>query len=125
VITTVTTDTDLELKAQGTGSVLLENFAFDDNKITNTVTDSITQFVSTGNGYVKIDGTNGVVIPVGTNLNRPAPAFTEVGMLRFNTSDGRVEAYDGLQWGSVAGQTGAITTIDAGFLAVETVLYLG
>jgi len=125
VITTVTTDTDLELRAQGVGAVLLENFAFDNNTITNTVTDSITEFRNNGTGYVKIDGTNGFVIPVGDNLNRPDPAFTEIGMLRFNTADGRVEAYDGLQWSSVAGQTGAITTIDAGYLAVETVLILG
>lgn len=125
MITTVTTDTDLELKAQGVGAVLLENFAFDNNTITNTVTDSITEFRNNGTGYVKIDGTEGFVIPVGDNLNRPDPAFTEIGMLRFNTADGRVEAYDGLQWSSVAGQTGAITTIDAGYLAVETVLYLG
>ena len=125
VITTITTNQDLRLEAQGTGSVLLENFAFDQNTITNTVADSITEFRNTGNGYVKIAGSNGFVLPVGTSLNRPDPAFTEIGMLRFNTADGRVEAFDGLAWGSVAGQTGAITTIDAGFLAVETVLYLG
>ena len=46
-------------------------------------------------------------------------------MLRFNTADGRVEAFDGATWGSVAGATGAINRIDAEFLAVETVLHLG
>jgi hypothetical protein len=93
--------------------------------ITWAVADSITEFVNTGDGYVRITGTNGFVIPVGDNTNRPNPAFTEVGMMRFNTADGRVEAFDGNQWGSVAGATGAITTIDAGFLAVETALFLG
>ena len=125
VITTITTNTDLKLSAQGTGSVLLENFAFDENTITNTVLDSVTEFVNTGDGYVKVTGTNGFVIPVGDNTNRPKPAFTETGMMRFNTADGRVEAFDGNQWGSVAGATGAITTIDAGYLAVETALFLG
>ena len=125
VITTITTNTDLKLEAQGTGSVLLENFAFDNNSITNTVSDSITEFNNTGNGYVKINGTNGFVIPVGDNTNRPDPAFTETGMLRFNTADGRVEAFDGAVWGSVAGATGSITRIDAEYLAVETVLHLG
>jgi len=125
VIQTITTDTDLRFEAQGTGSVLLENFAFRENTITNTVADSVTTFVNTNNGYVKIDGSNGFVLPVGTSLNRPDPAFTEVGMLRFNSADGRVEAYDGAVWGSVAGQTGAITRIEADFLAVETVLYVG
>ena len=125
VITTITPDTNLLLAGNGTGAVLLENFAFDQNTITNTVADSITEFVNTGDGYVKVTGTNGFVIPVGDNTNRPNPAFTETGMMRFNTADGRVEAFDGNQWGSVAGATGAITTIDAGFLAVETALFLG
>ena len=125
VITTITTNEDLNLQAQGTGSVVLENFAFNNNTITNIVNDSITEFTSSGNGYFKINGTNGFVIPVGDNTNRPDPAFTETGMLRFNTADGRVEAYDGAVWGSVAGATGSITRIDAEYLAVETVLHLG
>ena len=125
VITTITTNTDLNLQAQGTGSVVLENFAFSENSITNTVADSITLYNNTGDGYVKINGTNGFVIPVGDNTNRPNPSFTETGMIRFNTADGRVEAYDGQQWGSVAGATGSITRIDAEYLAIETVLILG
>ena len=125
VITTITPNQSLYLSAQGTGSVLLENFAFNSNSITNTVTNSVTQFVNTGNGYVKVNGTNGFVLPVGNSTNRPIPAFTVTGMVRFNTADGRVEAFDGQQWGSVAGQTGSITRIDAEFLAVEAALHLG
>jgi hypothetical protein len=125
VITTIATDEDLYLEAQGTGSVVLENFAFTENSITNVETNGITLFQNTGNGYLKVNGTNGFVLPTGNNTNRPDPAFTETGMVRFNTADGRVEAFDGQQWGSVAGQTGAITRIDAEYLAVETVLYLG
>lgn len=125
VITTIAANSDLELRAQGTGAVRLEDLAFNNGEIRNVITDSITTFTNTGNGYVKINGTNGFVIPVGNNLNRPDPAFTETGMIRFNTVDGRIEAFDGNQWGSVAGATGAITTIDAGYLAVESVLHLG
>jgi hypothetical protein len=125
VITTVTTNQDLELAANGTGSVILENFAFRENTITNIVSDSVTTFTNSDNGYVKIAGTNGFVIPVGDNTNRPDPAFTETGMMRFNTADGRVEVFDGATWSSTAGATGAITRIDAEFLAVETVLHLG
>jgi len=125
VIQTINTDTDLIFEAQGTGSVLLENFGFRENTITNTVADSVTTFVNTNNGYVKIAGSNGFVLPVGTSLNRPDPAFTEVGMLRFNTADGRVEAYDGAQWGSVAGATGSITRVDAEEIAIVTALIIG
>ena len=125
VIQTINTDVDLVFQAQGTGSVLLENFAFRDNTITNTVADSVTTFVNTNNGYVKIAGSNGFVLPVGTSLNRPDPAFTEVGMLRFNTADGRVEAFDGSTWGSVAGATGSISRIDAEDIAIVNAIIFG
>ena len=125
VIQTINTDVDLVFQAQGTGSVLLENFGFTENTITNTVADSVTTFVNTNNGYVKIAGSNGFVLPVGTSLNRPDPAFTEVGMLRFNTADGRVEAYDGATWGSVAGATGSITRIDAEDIAIVNAIIFG
>ena len=125
VIQTVTTDTDLVFGAQGTGSVVIDNFAFRDNVITNIVSDSITEFVNTNNGYVKFSGTSGFVLPVGNSTNRPIPAFREVGMIRFNTADSRVEVFDGTVWTSVAGSSGSISAIDAEYLAVETVLMLG
>ena len=125
VIQTINTDVDLVFQAQGTGSVQLENFGFRENTITNTVADSVTTFVNTNNGYVKIAGSNGFVLPVGTSLNRPDPAFTEVGMLRFNTADGRVEAFDGSTWGSVAGATGSISRIDAEDIAIVNAIIFG
>ena len=125
VISTVTTNTDLEFTANGTGSVVFDNFAIKNNTITNTVADSVTVFDYTGNGYVKFAGTYGMVLPVGDNTNRPIPAYTETGMMRFNTEDARVEVFDGVAWVSVAGSSGSITAIDANYLAIETVLYLG
>jgi len=125
VISTITADQDLYLNAQGTGNVNLENFAFSGNTITNTVADSVTIFQNTGDGYVKITGTNGFVIPVGNDINRPNITYTEIGMLRFNTVAGRVEAYDGTVWGSVAGQTGAISRIDAEDIAIVNAVILG
>ena len=125
VITTINTDVDLKFSAQGTGSVLLEDFAFSSNTITNVVEDGVTTFQNTGNGYVKIAGTNGFVLPVGTSLDRPDPAYTEIGMLRFNSADGRVEAYDGSVWGSVAGQTGSISRIDAEDIAITMAVIFG
>ena len=125
VISTITADQDLYLNAQGTGNVNLENFAFRGNTITNAVADSVTIFQNTGDGYVKITGTNGFVIPVGNDINRPDINYTEVGMLRFNTVAGRVEAYDGTVWGSVAGQTGAISRLDAEDIAIVNAVILG
>jgi hypothetical protein len=124
-ISTITTDQDLILSAAGTGRVVIENFAFDGNRIINTVSNSITQFENTNNGYVKFAGTGGLVIPSGTSAERPAVAYREVGMTRFNTEDDRVEVFDGINWASSAGAGSGINPADAADLAIETVLYLG
>jgi hypothetical protein len=124
-IRTVTPNTDLRLSAPGTGRVRFENFAIKNNVITNVINNSITVFDNTNNGYVKIDGFRGVVIPVGTNLQRPSVAFREAGMIRFNTDDQRIELFNGTTWGSVAGPQAGITQAQAQDIAVEIVLMLG
>ena len=122
-ISTATTNADLELTANGTGSVIVENFAIKDNVITNTVADSVTTFDNTNDGYVKFDGTYGLVIPSGTSAERPGNP--ETGMQRFNTEDQRVEIFDGVQWVSVAGSQAGLTPSDAEDIAFEIVLSLG
>ena len=122
VISTTTTNTDLQLSAQGTGKVVFENFGFKDNDITNTVADAVTTFTTTGDGYVNIDGTYGVVLPVGGNATRPTGV---TGMIRFNTDDSRVELFDGTNWVSVAGASGGISFQDAEDIAIEKVLIFG
>ena len=125
VLSVTTPDTSLVLTANGAGSVTFDHLAFKDNTITNIVPDSITTFRQSGDGYLKIEGTGGFVFPVGTSNNRPPLAQTERGMTRFNSEDGRLELFDGTSWVSVAGATGAISFVDAEFLAIETVLTLG
>ena len=125
VITTNNGDKNLLLTANGTGAVRFDNFAFKSNTITNIVTDSITEFSSTENGYIKFGGTYGVVIPVGSSGDRPSIEFTELGQVRFNTTDQRVEVWDGNNWVSVAGSASGITRNDAEEIALATVLVLG
>ena len=125
LISTTTADTNLVFTANGTGSVVFENFAFKDNTITNTVADSVTTFEATDNGYVKFDGTYGFVIPAGGNTQRPPLANTELGQMRWNTDAQRTEIYDGSNWVSVAGSGSGITRADAEDLALEIVLSLG
>ena len=125
VISTITNNTDLTFTANGTGSVVIDNFAIKNNIITNTVADSVTTFNNTNNGYVKFDGTYGLVIPAGTTAERPPVTNVEVGMTRFNTTDARVEVYDGANWISVAGAESGISRSDAENLAYEIVLSLG
>ena len=125
VISTVAANTDLVLTANGTGSVKFDNFAFKDNTITNTISNSVTTFEATDNGYVKFDGTYGLVIPVGTNAERPPLANTETGQMRFNTDASRAEIWDGTNWVSVAGSQSGISRAEAEEIAFEIVLSLG
>lgn len=53
-----------------------------------------------GSGYVSIVGTNGLVIPVGTNGQR-GPAIQ--GTIRYNTDTSTFEGFNGAQWGSMGG----------------------
>jgi|13_taG_2_1085334.scaffolds.fasta_scaffold00649_6 hypothetical protein len=124
VINTTSGDLDLVLSPNGTGSVVIDNFSIKDNTITHTVPQGIMEFQKTGvNAYYKFDGSYGLVIPVGTSLNRPATP--ETGMIRFNTADLRVEVFDGSIWTSVAGLSGAVSSIDATNIAIENVLFMG
>jgi len=120
----VTTNSDLNLRANGTGRVIVENFGFNQNSITNTVPGAITSLAQTGQGYFKIEGQGGFVIPVGDLSTRhPTP---EVGMMRFNTDDDRVEIYDpaGI-WVSVAGSSGAVSAQDAEEIAIKMAVTIG
>ena len=119
------TNVDLNLAANGTGSVAFENFKIKDNTLTNVVSNSVTTFENTNNGYVKFDGTYGMVIPVGGNANRPPLAYTEVGQMRWNTDAARTEIWDGSNWVSVAGTSSGISRREAEELALEIVLTLG
>ena len=125
VISTTTANTNLVLDPNGTGSVVIDNFAIRNNTITNTVPNSITTFANTNNGYVKFDGTYGLVLPSGTTAQRPPETSSEVGMTRFNTTDARVEVWNGDEWVSVAGAGAGISRSDAENIAFEIVLSLG
>jgi hypothetical protein len=84
---------DSVLLNSDTGIVDIESIRFQENDITNLTADTAFSFVSTGIGYTRFMGTNGVVIPAGTTAERPdAP---EVGDTRWNTTIGRLECWDG------------------------------
>ena len=120
---TITTNADLELRANGTGTISIENFAFNGGTITNLVEGDVTVLEQTGTGYFKVPGTGGFVIPSGNNEERhPTP---EIGMMRYNTVEDRVEIYDiGGNWASVAGSTGAVSFNDAEDIAIKFAILL-
>jgi hypothetical protein len=56
--------------------------------------------VSSSTNIVTINSTGGLTLPVGTTLARPTPAQ---GMVRYNTTDNRFEAYNGTVWTGLGG----------------------
>jgi hypothetical protein len=84
-----------------------------------------TAMTGVGAGYVKVTGTYGLVIPSGTTASRPALAYTEVGMVRYNTDQGYVEVYNGTAWSSIAGASSGISTTQASDIALGIVISLG
>ena len=115
---------NLSLQASGTGSVVLENFAVNGSSITNTVNNAVTTITATGDdAYVRFVGQGGVVLPAGPGSARPGTPVT--GMVRFDTSLGRMEVYDGTTWISVAGAATGITKAEAEDLALQYAIALG
>ena len=123
VIRTTTTNTDLELRPNGTGAVVIDGFRITANTITNANASVVTEFRSTGDGYYYIVGTNAVVIPAGGNGARPGAP--QIGMIRFNTDLGLVEAWDGTNWNSVAGAASGISSATANDIAATMALIFG
>lgn len=124
-ISTTTTNTNLVLSPNGTGQVRIGNFAFSSNIISNTVNNSVTVISQTGDGYVKINSTGGFVIPVGRTDQRPS--VYDTGMMRFNTTDQRVEIWNGTAWVGVAqgGAGGGVTQSEATDISILSAIIFG
>jgi hypothetical protein len=122
-ISSISTDSNINLTPTGSGSVRVGNLSIKNNTISNVVSGAITEFNQTGTGYVKIPGTYGIVIPSGVDNARPG--VTETGMIRFNTEQELVEVYNGITWTGVSGTGGGINFNDATNIAIEYVLTFG
>lgn len=123
-IAPILTNSDINLTTTGTGGVRMGNFKIFNNSITNIVSGAVTEFNETGTGYVRIAGVNGVVIPSGNTLT-DRPLVPEVGMMRFNTDGNLVEVYNGVTWGSVAGNNSGVTAAEANDIGIFSALILG
>jgi hypothetical protein len=105
-ITNLVSSNDLEFNTAGTGHTSVNSVMFKDNTVTNVV-DNVLTINSTGTGYVKFDGTVGLVLPIGTNSNRPVTP--ELGQTRYNTERGFVETWNNSEWVTVSGASSAAT----------------
>jgi hypothetical protein len=90
LITTQTTNSNLQLSGAGTGSVEIENFRINDNTITNTVGDMT---FTPATGVTVFTGTGSVRLPAGGDAARPITPTA--GMIRYNTDSNLFEGYDG------------------------------
>ena len=89
----------------GTGA-----YTFTDNRMQTTATNEEIIIEPAGTGYVAVDATSGLIVPVGTTAQRPTG---QAGMLRFNGTTSKLEIYNGSGWENVgAGVTGSSTTRD-------------
>jgi hypothetical protein len=123
-VISTTPNEDLYIDGNGTGGVRLGNFRITGNVITNVANNAITQIAQTGNGYFRIDGTNGFVPPRGNDSERPT-AYAVIGMTRFNTNTNALEVWSGASWASPAGASGAVSEILANDIAASFALMLG
>jgi len=122
VISATSANSSISLSSNGTGGIIINNFKITNNLIQN-LNGAVLNFVSSGNGYFKFSGSNGVVIPTGTPSTRPLNAVT--GMIRYNTVDQVTELYDGTQWVLVGGTQSGISQSTADGTAATFALIFG
>ena len=122
LISTNVSDSDLELIPSGTGRIKKDDLEFKDNIFYNLSTGGL-MLASTDNGYYKISGTNGVVIPKGTDADRGANPQT--GEIRWNTTQGIKEVYNGTEWIPARGIIDNVTAAEFGIILDEYVLIFG
>ena len=95
------------LVSNGTGTFqfetlqTVENVEFSGTSISTTLNNSNLFLDPKGIGYVGVLGTNGLIIPKGTELDRNG--FAVEGAIRLNTTSGQFEGYSGANWASLGG----------------------
>lgn len=89
---------DITIAADGTGLVNFDGINYVNvNEI--PVPEKLTLY-STSNGYIKVTGSKGIVIPCGPTIG---PEGAELGLLRFNTELGYARVFNGTVWQPVGG----------------------
>jgi len=98
-IATVVSNANLELRANGTGAVLLEQLQFNDGTIITGNLDSSDVDLNLTADNINITSTASLQIPVGDTSERD----TKLGDLRFNSDDNVFEGYNGTSFTGFGG----------------------
>ena len=91
-----TNNINLNLTPDGTATVDVFNLRFNDDTVENTSLTEKTTIEHTGTGYLRFTGTTGLVIPAGTDAQRPASP--DQGTMRWSTDQAYLEIYIGTSW---------------------------
>lgn len=97
------------------GSLDVDNLNVNGNTISATNSNGNVEFTPNALGIVSINSATAVKIPVGNTASRPGTP--SAGMIRYNTTDIRYEAYDGTNW---AGLGGVVDVDQNTFIRAET-----
>jgi hypothetical protein len=100
-ISTTTTNTDLQLVANGAGNVVFEGIKVQDNNIQSTATNSNITLTPQGTGIVTVNSNQSLQIPIGSTGD--APGTPSVGMIRYSTTNSRYEGWTGTYWQQLSG----------------------
>ena len=95
-ITTTLSNSDLELRANGTGSIIIDTFDINNSTISTSGDFNITP----GSNLVNINATGALKLPTGTTLERPTSV---AGQIRYNTDLSRFEGFNGTNWVNLKG----------------------
>ena len=90
-ITTTNSNSDLELRASGTGSIVIDDLSIKDSTISSA--GNIT--LAPGSELVVIDSTGALKLPAGDTSQRPTGV---AGQVRFNSELNRFEGFNGTNW---------------------------
>lgn len=105
VISTVDSNADIELRPNGTGSVLIDQIRITDNLIESINSDADLRLSGNSAGVVYLEGTGAVRIPAGTTAQRPATG--EFGFIRYNSQTNNIEAWNGVVFTGISGGSSA------------------
>jgi len=120
-ITTNVSNSDLDLAANGTGELVLDNLSLKDNVIKDNQNNLIIKH--TRFGHAKVAGTFGVVIPSGTTVT-PIPD-PQIGDTRWNTINNVLETWNGTQYVVATGTQAAISQSEFDDLLLEYTIIFG
>jgi len=122
-IVTNVSNSNVDLSANGTGNLVLDDITIKGNTFTNTQSGG-TILATSGFGSVVIAGTEAVELTAGDTASRRSNP--EVGEFRYNTDDGIAEVYTGTEWVAATGPVGETVSAETmGYIIDEWSLILG